>query len=322
MTLTAMSRTWPRSTVARWAGGLYVAYVLASILASRLGNIGLSDSQTLRETIAEHETLFRMGLVAALASALLFVLTAWALYTLLRPVNEPLALLLLVLNAIGVAVQCASYLPLLAVLAQHDTAVDVSGLTAAQLDGLALLSTTTYKTGFIMTQLFFSAWLFPPRPARAALGVPAAVPRMAPPPRRDRGARLVPAGVPSPGPPRHQLPVLCGRLRRRARTWFVVARPRGATRSSPDDEPELTARSTILGRQATDHGALIPRLGLRTTRCPAANSPAPRRTASWWAKPNEPRAVCVVPIPWADGLAERPGAGWARGAARCGIRSR
>lgn len=161
MTVIAESRTWPRGTVARWAGGLYVAYILASILASRLGDIGLSDSQTLRETIAEHETLFRMGLVAALASALLFVLTAWALYTLLRPVNEPLALLLLVLNAIGVAVQCASYLPLLAVLAQHDTAVDLSGLTDAQLDGLALLSTTTYKTGFIMAQLFFSAWLFP-----------------------------------------------------------------------------------------------------------------------------------------------------------------
>jgi hypothetical protein len=161
MAVPGVTQAWPRSTVARWAGGLYLSYILANVLASWLGDIGLSDAQTLREAIDEHEMLFRIGLVAALSSALLFVLTAWALYTLLRPVNEPLALLLLALNAIGVAIQCASYLPLLAVLARQDTAVDVSGLTVEQLDGLALLSTTTHQTGFIMAQLFFSAWLFP-----------------------------------------------------------------------------------------------------------------------------------------------------------------
>lgn len=47
--------------------------------------------------------------------------------------NEPLTLLLLVLNAVGAAVQCASYLPLLAVLARGEA----QGLTGTQLDGLA-----------------------------------------------------------------------------------------------------------------------------------------------------------------------------------------
>lgn len=151
----------PSATVARWAGGLYLAYILANVLASRVGNIGLSDAQTLSATITGEETMFRWGLVAALASALLFVLTAWALYTLLRPLNEPLALLLLVLNAVGVAVQCASYLPLLAVLAQADTALDTQAFSGPQLDTLALLSVTTYRVGFVTAQLFFSAWLFP-----------------------------------------------------------------------------------------------------------------------------------------------------------------
>lgn len=148
---------WPRTAVARWAGGLYLAYVLANVLASLVGHIGLSDAQTLRDAITGDEGLFRLGLVFAIGSALLFVLTAWALYVLLRPVNEPLALLLLVLNATGVAVQCASYLPLFAVLAQSDAA----GFTAVQMDGLSMLSVTTYQTGFVMAQVFFSAWLFP-----------------------------------------------------------------------------------------------------------------------------------------------------------------
>jgi hypothetical protein len=159
--MTVTTGRWARSTVARWAGGLYLAYILANVLASSLGHIGLSDAQTLRATISGDEVMFRWGLVAALSSALLFVLTAWALYTLLRPVDEPLALLLLVLNAVGVAVQCASYLPLLAVLAQGDSAVDVRALTSSQLDGLALLSVSTYRIGFVTAQLFFSAWLFP-----------------------------------------------------------------------------------------------------------------------------------------------------------------
>ena len=63
----------------------------------------------------------------------------------------------MVLNAIGVAVQCASYLPLFAVLAQSDSV----GLTGPQLDGLAMLAVTTHQTGFVMAQVFFSAWLFP-----------------------------------------------------------------------------------------------------------------------------------------------------------------
>ncbi|HYN30100.1 MAG TPA: DUF4386 domain-containing protein, partial [Dermatophilaceae bacterium] len=112
-------------------------------------------------TITGDESRFRWGLVAALGSALLFVLNAWALYVLLRPVNEPLALLLLVLNAVGVAVQCASYLPLLAALAQGGGAVDVGSLTGPQLDALALLSVSTYRVGFVLAQVFFSAWLFP-----------------------------------------------------------------------------------------------------------------------------------------------------------------
>jgi len=162
MSTTSLSRrstseAWDRATVSRWAGGLYLAYVLANLVASLVGHIGLSDGQTLRDTILAHETLFRLGLVSAIGSAALFVLTAWALSVLLRPVNEPLALLLLVLNAVGAAVQCAGYLTLLAFLAHGDA----PALTGAQLDALGALSVATYQTGFVTAQIFFSAWLFP-----------------------------------------------------------------------------------------------------------------------------------------------------------------
>jgi Domain of unknown function (DUF4386) len=156
-----MPETWERTKLARWAGGLYLAYILANVLASLTGHIGLSDAETLRSTISDNEAVFRVGLVAALASGLLFVSTAWALYALLRSVDQTLALLLLVLNVVGVAIQCASYFPLLSVLAQGDGTLGLQGLSGPQLDSMAMLSITTYRIGFVTAQLFFSAWLFP-----------------------------------------------------------------------------------------------------------------------------------------------------------------
>lgn len=145
-----------RRDIARWAGGFYLTYILLNIVASLVGHIGLSDANTLQATITDEETLFRFGLVAAIGSGLLFTLTAWALYVLLRPVDEARALLFLILNAVGVAVQCASYLPLLTVLPQGGSPTAATGL-----DGVAALSVATYQTAFVTAQLFFSAWLFP-----------------------------------------------------------------------------------------------------------------------------------------------------------------
>lgn len=58
--------------------------------------------------------MFVIGFVVDLVGALLFLLTAWALYVLLKPVNKNIALLFLLLNLGGVAVWCFSDLLLIA----------------------------------------------------------------------------------------------------------------------------------------------------------------------------------------------------------------
>ncbi|CAN5170617.1 hypothetical protein BH11ACT1_BH11ACT1_16830 [soil metagenome] len=154
--MTPVTASSARSAMARRAGILYLIYIVLNIVASLVGHIGLSDATTLQATIADDEAMFRLGLVAAMGSGLLFVLTAWALYALLRSVDGALALLFLVLNAVGVAVQCASYLPLLTAMGLGDSPTGTAGL-----DGLAALAVTSYQTAFVVAQLFFSAWLFP-----------------------------------------------------------------------------------------------------------------------------------------------------------------
>jgi hypothetical protein len=147
--------------VARIAGGFYLGYFLASVLASALGHIGPGDAPPVYQAIVTNAGAFRLGLVIALISGFLFLMAAWGLYVLLRQVNERLALLFLLLNAVGVAIQGASMLSLVSAMLQGDGASHMQAYSAAQLEGLAYLSINVYKAGWVTAQLFFATWLFP-----------------------------------------------------------------------------------------------------------------------------------------------------------------
>ena len=147
-----------QSTVARITGGLYLAFMVASVLANALGHIGLGDAGQIYGSITTDLGSFRLGLVWAFVSALLFLMAAWGLFVLLRPVNRDLALLFLLLNAVGVGVQCASQLQLVSAM---NLASGPQVLSASTSEALAVAAITTYRTGFVTAQLFFGTWLFP-----------------------------------------------------------------------------------------------------------------------------------------------------------------
>jgi hypothetical protein len=147
--------------MARITGGFYLAYILASVLGTMLANIGMGDASQVYQAIVTNEGSFRLGLVVALTTGFLFLATAWGLFVLLRRVNENLALLFLLLNAVGVAIQGASMLSLVSAMLQGDGASHMQAYSAAQLEGLAYLSINIYKTGWVTAQLFFGTWLFP-----------------------------------------------------------------------------------------------------------------------------------------------------------------
>ncbi|WP_062287641.1 DUF4386 domain-containing protein [Demequina phytophila] len=137
-----------RSRAARTAGALYLAFVLLSILADVIGDIGLSDDAALARVIETAEVRFRAGLVLAMLADLLFLLAAWMLYVLLRPHGEAGALLFLVLNAVGAAVHVAGLVELAAALAQGG---------AGPVDAAIAL----HGYGVVAAQVFFGAWLVP-----------------------------------------------------------------------------------------------------------------------------------------------------------------
>jgi hypothetical protein len=147
------------------AGFLYLIYIVVSIFADVLGRsklIVLGDAATTARNIIESAWQFRIGFVVDLVAALLFLLTAWALYVLLKQVNENLALLFLLLNLVGVAVWCVSDLFLITSQLLLSSAEYLKVFQADQLQALAMLFLYIYKNGFSgIAQIFFSAWLFP-----------------------------------------------------------------------------------------------------------------------------------------------------------------
>jgi hypothetical protein len=165
MITTKESPHWTNNKNARIAGFIYLIYIVVSIFADVFGRstlIALGDAATTAGNIMASAWQFRIGFVCDLVAAVLFLLTAWALYVLLKPVNKNLALLFLLLNLGGVAVWCASDLFLIASQLLLSGADYLKVFQADQLQALAMLSLYIYKYGFLgIAQVFFGAWLFP-----------------------------------------------------------------------------------------------------------------------------------------------------------------
>jgi hypothetical protein len=149
---------------ARVAGILYLAHFVAFFLADNGVHstaVGSIDVAATARTMLASESLFRFGFVSFLLAAVFFFLSAWALYVLLRPVNKDLALLFVLLNLGGVAIQCISQLAELSALLLLSGADYLTVFGVEQLQALAMLSLNVYQHGFMIAQLLLNLWLFP-----------------------------------------------------------------------------------------------------------------------------------------------------------------
>jgi len=151
----------PRQPLARVTGGLYLSFILALTLADTVGHVGVGDVDLAYDALAADPSQTAVGLTFAMLSAFLFVLAAWGLFVLLKPVNLELALLFLMLNAIGVAIQMASYVPVILAMLATDTPWLAAAFSPPQVESLQRLSLDVQVHSFVTAQLFFATWLFP-----------------------------------------------------------------------------------------------------------------------------------------------------------------
>lgn len=161
-TLGVIADQSPRKT-ARMTGLFYAIFILTTVLATYVRSrfIVSGDAAATANNIVGSEFLFRIGFVTELVSAVFFLLAAWGLYVLLRPVNRNLALLFLLLNLGGVAVECLNALNLFAALQVLSGASYLNTFQTGQLQAMAMSFLNSYTNGFLIAQIFFSAWLLP-----------------------------------------------------------------------------------------------------------------------------------------------------------------
>ena len=160
MTTNQVADLSPRKT-ARLAGFLYFMYFVTSIIGNEFGRFVSVDAPATVNNIMAHESLFRIGFVISLFSVVFFLLAAWALYVLLKPVNKNIALLFLLLNLGGFVIWCLSMLNLFGTLLLLSGADYLKVFQPDQLQAQATLFVNLYKNGYIVAQIPYGVWLFP-----------------------------------------------------------------------------------------------------------------------------------------------------------------
>lgn len=147
--------------IARTAGLLYLVYIITSFIANLFGKFVFVDAQVTVDHIMTHAFQFRVGFVISLFSVVFFLLAAWYLYMLLKPVGKNIALLFLLLNLGGFAIWCFSMLNLFASLLLLSGADYLKVFQPDQLQALALFFVNLYKNGYVIAQVPYGIWLFP-----------------------------------------------------------------------------------------------------------------------------------------------------------------
>ncbi len=149
------------SKIAKTAGLLYLLYMIASFIANLFGKFVFVEAPVTVNHIMTHAFQFRIGFVINLFSVVLFLLAAWALYVLLKPVNEDLALLFLLFNLAGFTVWLLSSLCLFGSLIILNGPETIKTFQPDQLQAMAVFFFGLYKTGVVIAQVPYGVWLFP-----------------------------------------------------------------------------------------------------------------------------------------------------------------
>lgn len=152
----------PKS-LARVAGLVYLMVAVAAGVAgyARSTIVVSADAAATAANIRASETLFRVSIVADLLQTTFFLLTAIALYALLRHVHRLAPIAMVTFVAVSVAMQALSLVLHVAALSIATDAGFTTAFGQAGSDALAMLFTGLQHDGFVLSQMFFGLWLLP-----------------------------------------------------------------------------------------------------------------------------------------------------------------
>jgi len=149
---------------ARLAGVLYLLnaisagfafeYVITKVYAA-------GDAATTAANVVANSGLVRIGVVADLFQASVWIFLGMTLYLLLKHINKSAAMAMVVLVAVGAAIVCLNdVFQFESVRVATDTSYAVAFGVAGS-NALVLLLLDMHHYGFLIAQIFFGLWLVP-----------------------------------------------------------------------------------------------------------------------------------------------------------------
>ena len=148
--------------LARIAGAMYLVVAVGGIFAEivvRQRIVETGSAAATADNIRASAGLFRAGFAADLVQTTFFLLTAMALYLLLRHVNELVARAMVVLVAVSVAIMSLNLLNQW--IALRVATGQELGFGPGGSDALTGLFADMHHFGYLIAQMFFGLWLLP-----------------------------------------------------------------------------------------------------------------------------------------------------------------
>jgi uncharacterized protein DUF4386 len=149
---------------ARFAGLLYLLACLPAPFAliyvpGKL--IVPGDATATADHVRASETLLRLGMAGELINAIAFIFVVFALYRLLKGVNQHHAAVMVTLFVVSVPISFLNVLNDIAPLILVSGANFLSVFEKSQLDALVLVFLRLHGYGLLVAQIFWGLWLFP-----------------------------------------------------------------------------------------------------------------------------------------------------------------
>jgi hypothetical protein len=150
--------------LARIAGALYLLNAITAGFAYGFVEIKMytaGNAATTAGNVVANSGLVRLGVVADLFQATVWVFLAMTLYLLLKHVNKSVASAMVVLVAIGAGIVCLNTVFEFEGLRVATGAVNLAALGTAGSSALVLLLLDTQHYGILIAQIFYGLWLVP-----------------------------------------------------------------------------------------------------------------------------------------------------------------
>ncbi|HKW08349.1 MAG TPA: DUF4386 domain-containing protein [Candidatus Dormibacteraeota bacterium] len=140
--------------LARVGGLLYLAVAVMGGFAEyvRTSNTVSGDAAATASNVVAHMTLFRVGFAADLADLPMFLGVGIIMYVLFRPISSPIAISMLVLNAVSAPIQALNML-------NQAGAMLLAADPNSSAQVLFLLD--LHRVGYLIAQIFFGLYLLP-----------------------------------------------------------------------------------------------------------------------------------------------------------------